>query len=297
MPRALTDLQIQSLKPSRVRREIPDPGARGLYVIVQPSGAKSFAVRYRINGQPKKLTLKSGVSLAAARKLCAAAMHDVAEGKDPSVAKREAVAKAAAAKADTLRAVCAEYLRRENGRLRTAHQRERLLVRLVFPTLGNRNIHTIARGELVRLFDKIEGECGTATADITLAVLRKVFNWFAVRDEHFRTPVVKGMARGKPKEQARSRTLSDDELRAVWKAASESNTAFNALTKFLLLTAARRGEAASMTWSEITEDGSWCLPAERNKTKAELCRPAEQGSASGARQTAAPRRLRICFHE
>jgi integrase len=248
-------------KPSRERREIPDPGARGLYVILQPSGSKSFAVRYRINGQPKKLTLKSGISLAAARKLCAAAMHDVAEGRDPSEAKKVAVAKAAAAKADTLRAMCEEYLRREGGKLRAARQRERLLARLVFPAFGNRNIHTIGRGELVRLLDKVEDENGPCMADMVLAVLRKVFHWFAARGEHFRSPVVKGMARGNPKETARSRILSDDELRAVWKAASESNMAFNALTKFLLLTAARRGEAASMTWSEITEDGSWCLPA------------------------------------
>jgi hypothetical protein len=49
-PRALTDIAVRNLKLSRERREIPDPGARGLYVILQPSGSKSFAVRYRVNG-------------------------------------------------------------------------------------------------------------------------------------------------------------------------------------------------------------------------------------------------------
>ncbi len=276
--RGLTDVSIKSLKPGKdrhgqpARREVPDRGARGLYVIVQPSGSMSFAVRYRMHGQPKKLTLQAGISLAAARKACAAAMHSVSEGVDPSIAKKEAVTKAAAAKANTLQAVCEEYLAKEGAKLRTVSQRVRLLKRLVYPALGNRNIHAIGRGELVRLLDKIEAQSGAPTADVTLAVLRKLFNWWAIRDEHFRTPVVKGMGRSKQKERARSRILSDDELVQVWHTASAIQTPFNALVRFLLLTACRRGEAAEMKFSEL-ENGSWCLPASRNKTKQELCRP------------------------
>jgi hypothetical protein len=47
----LTDLTIQNLKPADTRREISDSGCAGLYLIVQPSGKKSFAVRYRFAGQ------------------------------------------------------------------------------------------------------------------------------------------------------------------------------------------------------------------------------------------------------
>ena len=71
----LTDIAIRNLKPKADRYEIADPGARGLYVIVFPSGKTSFAVRYRHAGISRKLTLQAGVSLAAARKLCADAMH------------------------------------------------------------------------------------------------------------------------------------------------------------------------------------------------------------------------------
>ena len=68
MARALTDIAVRNLKPSKKkkRREIADPGARGLYVIVQPSGVKSFAVRYRHGGKSRKLTLTPGITLAAA---------------------------------------------------------------------------------------------------------------------------------------------------------------------------------------------------------------------------------------
>jgi hypothetical protein len=46
-------------------------------------------------------------------------------------------------------------------------------------------------------------------ADRTLAYLRKAFNWYAARDDQFNVPVVRGMARIKPKERARTRVLSD----------------------------------------------------------------------------------------
>ena len=40
-------------------------------------------------------------------------------------------------------------------------------------------------------------------------------NWHATRSDDFRSPIVRGMARP---EQAKDRVLSDDEIRAVWKA-------------------------------------------------------------------------------
>ena len=47
---------------------------------------------------------------------------------------------------------------------------------------------------------------------------------------------------------------------------------FGAYVRFLLLTAARRNEAAQMTWAEI-EGSDWTLPAARNKTGVDLVRP------------------------
>lgn len=47
---------------------------------------------------------------------------------------------------------------------------------------------------------------------------------------------------------------------------------FAAFVRFLLLTSARRNEAAGMRWSEIA-NGDWTLPAARNKTGVELVRP------------------------
>jgi hypothetical protein len=63
--RKLTQLRVDSAKAgtdqngTHKRTEIPDAVCRGLYLIVQPSGVKSWAVRYRCasDGKPCKLTL------------------------------------------------------------------------------------------------------------------------------------------------------------------------------------------------------------------------------------------------
>jgi len=47
MANGLTTRTVESTKPDAVRKEIADGYLRGLYLIVQPSGAKSWAVRYR----------------------------------------------------------------------------------------------------------------------------------------------------------------------------------------------------------------------------------------------------------
>jgi Arm DNA-binding domain len=57
MTKALTVKRIESAEATPTRHEIPDGLLVGLYLVVQPSGAKSFAVRYRYAGQPRKLTL------------------------------------------------------------------------------------------------------------------------------------------------------------------------------------------------------------------------------------------------
>jgi integrase len=141
----------------------------------------------------------------------------------------------------------------------------------VLKPLGSRQIHAITRKELIRLLDKIEDGSGPRAADLTLAYLRKIFNWFAVRDETFRSPVIKGMARGKASERARSRILNDAELTAAWRC--DMPGPFPALVRWLLLTAARRREASHMLWDELTNNGDWLLPAARNKTKQDLLRP------------------------
>src|SRR5260370_4238662 len=101
MVKALTAKAVENAKPfTDGRREIPDGGCRGLYLIVQPTGRKSWAVRYRFEGQTRKLTLDHVTSLAAARKAATDALHELAQGRDPAVLKFDAAAAAKKAAAE-----------------------------------------------------------------------------------------------------------------------------------------------------------------------------------------------------
>jgi integrase len=266
MTKGLTDIAIRNLKPGATRREIPD--GKGLYVVVQPSGRTSYAVRYRFDGRPRKLTLPSGVTLAGARKLAADAMFGLAQGRDPAAVKRAAKQALRLAKQDTFQAIATEWLRRESlkpeeKRLRSLRWREQVFQRHVYSALADRPIADIKRSELVRMLDRIEEHSGTVMADRVLAITRVVFNWHAARSDDFRSPIVRGMARVSADGRARDRILTDDELRTVWLTATEGRDAFDYLIRFLLLTCARKSEASRMTWPELSGDGVW-LPRVAN---------------------------------
>jgi Arm DNA-binding domain len=85
----LTDAYVRNVKPKYYRTEIPDAVLPGMYLIVQPSGARSWAVRYRHDGRPRKLTLGSypAIGLATARDLAREALESVARGEDPAATK------------------------------------------------------------------------------------------------------------------------------------------------------------------------------------------------------------------
>ncbi len=90
MAKPLTVKAIEHLRPGASRREVPDGLLAGLYLIVQPTGVKAWALRYRHNQHPRKLTLGPypGIDLAAARELARAAILAVSEGRDPALEKK-----------------------------------------------------------------------------------------------------------------------------------------------------------------------------------------------------------------
>ena len=92
MAQALTTRTVETVKPGDTRCEIPDAHMPGLYLVVQPSGAKSWAVRYRHHGRPRKHTVGAypAIDLKTARALGAKALRAAAEGRDPGQEKAEA---------------------------------------------------------------------------------------------------------------------------------------------------------------------------------------------------------------
>jgi integrase len=259
--RLLTDRFCVGAKPrdGETQTDYFDTQVSGLALRVSES-YKSWSLHYTFGDKRRRLTFAAypSISLASARTRADEAKAAIAEGRDPSSVANE-----------TLKDICELYMAREGNKLRTAKWQKGALDRHVYPTLGQRPIAEIRRSEIVRLLDQIEEGSGPAMATQILAIIRKVMNWHATRSDDFLSPVVRGMARTQLSEQARNRILSDDELRAIWRT---NNGIFSAYVRFLLLTAARRNEAAKMTWAEV--DGhDWTLPAARNKTGLDLVRP------------------------
>jgi integrase len=282
MNKVLTDFAVTKAKPKSEGYEISDGGQRGLRLAVYPSGIKSWVIRYRhpITRISRKLTLPPGLGLAAARKLAAEAMYQVAQGIDPIVARRDERQAKIAAVEGTLAAVVKTYMELAGSKLRSRDQYRRALARHILPTLGGRQVADLRRGELVSLFDKIERECGPHTADMELAVLRTVLHWYEKRSDTFRSPIIPGMARVKPSERARDRVLNDEELKRVWAAAGDERIGvYGQVVRFMVLTGARRSEVTGLRRSEIEtirDNGDeytvWRLPAARSKSKREIVR-------------------------
>ena len=265
MTKALTNRSIAMLKPAIQRLELPDRLLPGFYLIVQPSGAKSWAVRYRQHGRPCKQTLGRypAINLAAARKLAGAALRDVAEGRDPRQEKQQA-----RAKADTVGAVAADFIERHcdrSNRPRTAEETKRLLDLHVLPRWRGRLARQITRRDVLDLLDDLVDSGKPIAANRTLSAIRKMFNWAISRDMLAASPC----AGVKPPviERARDRVLSDDELKLIWRAAGKIKGSFGRLVQLLMLTGQRRNEVAEMQWSELNlKAQTWTLPRERVKT-------------------------------
>jgi len=281
----MTTESVDRIEPSATRREIPDSHCPGLYLVVQPSGAKSWAVRYRAGGKPRKLTLgpypKIPLAESAddrkarlardpasdppcARGLARLALQSVATGIDPVADRQLMKAKRAAGIAvdDTVLNVWAEFAEKHIGKMRpgSAAQFKHHAAHFL-PLWGERKIQDISKRDCLAVIDQAMTRGGSA-ANTCRTVLNSFFAWCVQRDIIARSPL-HGV---KPPAEmvSRERVLADDELRHVWNAAADLGGPFGAIFKVLLLTGARRGEVAGMRYSEI--DGStWTLPAERSK--------------------------------
>src|SRR5262245_11508301 len=239
---------------------------RGFGVRVTAAGARAFVLNYRLRGREHRFTIGAWPDWSALKAVREARnlRQRVDRGENP-IAEREAPS-APVTVASVLDDFVARHVRNKNNPLRSADEYQSAFERLVKPRVGKLGIYEVRRSHVIKMLDEIEDANGPVMADRTLAYLRKAFNWYATRDDQFNVPVVRGMARVKPRERARTRVLSDDEIRIVWPVLNEAGT-FGAFVKTLLLTAQRRDEVAQMSRQEIDLDGIWTIPAERYKSK------------------------------
>lgn len=257
---------------------MPDGKIAGLYLVVQPSGAKSWALRYRVAGKPKKLTLGSypAVGLAAARKQAQEATGEVARGNDPAGAKKVAreARKAEEAPSDLIKTIAESFIKLQLERRKGvkdkklseswANEAKRILEREVIPALGAKRLSTLAKADIHKMLDDIVKRGSPITANRVLAVFRRLCNW-AVGRGHVAVSPCESIE-SPSAEETRDRVLEDDEIKLAWAAFAGAGWPFGPIAKLLLLTGARRDEIAGGRWSEIDLAAkTWTIAKERSK--------------------------------
>jgi integrase len=264
--------QVDKFKIRDADYQASDTKQPGLRLLVRATGKKIWLVYHRVNGIQEKVTIGPAdlINLKDARVRAKKALLKGIDGVLVNVEKEAEREKARLAREGTFEAVAKGYLEdKKGGNLRTLHQRERFLERLVYPVLGRRPIDQILRGEVKRLLDRIKRENGNRSAEYVASCLRNVFDFHALNTDTFTSPMVKGMVSSN---EARARILDDAELKAVWDAAGAAGI-FGTYVRLLILTAARKSELARLEWTELAANGDWTLPASKNKTKLDLIRP------------------------
>lgn len=263
----LKSRSVESIKPNPDRRiEVPDGIVPGLYIVVQPGGKKSWALRYRYHGKPAKLTLGRypAIGLADARGKARAELEKLDLGVD--IRKAKIAAKTLAVSlpgtvADLCDRYVDQFLKKNVRRWKSA---EGEIENHIKPHLGTLGLDEIERAHVRIMLSALEAEFPVA-ANRALQRIRAVFNWGFERDLVKTNPTL-GLK--KPtKEKPRSRTLSDEELAAVWKACDVLGYPAQQFMRILILTGQRRDDVRHMHWSELDLDsGDWTIPAERYKS-------------------------------
>jgi len=234
----------------------------GLILRVNYGGSKVWRVRYYVRvtkdgkvrtvQRLRKLGRYPALKLQQARAAASPFTHDW----------QDAIRKADAGKvAGTFKDVGENFIKRHVDRegLRSKREIVRCLNKYIYPRWQHQLFTEIKRGDVSDLLDKIEEDHGPRQADMVLAIISKMCNWFATRNHDYSSPIVRGMRRSKTN-GGRDRILDDDELRAVWNACADMG-GFGSIVKVLLLTGQRRDKVGTMKWDDL-KDGKWIIPSE-----------------------------------
>ena len=260
---------VEAARAAEARQEIPDALLPGLYLVIQPSGAKGWALRYRAAGKPAKLTLGKypTLGLAEARQEAAAAARLVAAGGDPGAARKAAKAEEEAAARDTVAAQVEAYYKRHLADLKSGDAAHAFLRRGPVAAWGDRPITAVTKRDVVEMIDAFVDKGSPLSGNRTLAHTRAFFGWCRDRGV-IQTSPAEGV-RPPVAERSRDRVLTDDEIRLLWKATGAQGAPFGALYRLLLLSGQRLREVAGMSDRELDGD-LWTIPGERAKNEAHV---------------------------
>jgi len=255
----LTHRALRSLSTDRLQEDFWDDLLAGFGVRIASSGRKTFVLRYRANGRKRRISIGTYPpwSLADARDKAKEILGQTAKGEDPQAAhKRERAA-------ETFGELAADYLERHAKRRKKSWKEDQRKIDIeLLPAWKTRKAKDVSRRDVIRLVEGIVERGSPVSANRTLALISKIFN-FGIEQEAVETNPAQ---RVKPptREKSRDRVLKENEIQALWRALDDEHPVVAGTFKLRLLTAQRGIEVLSMRWSDI--DGEWwTIPAEASK--------------------------------
>src|SRR6516225_3719291 len=267
--------------------ELPRFGVR-----VRAGGSRTWIVQYGIGGKERKLPLGlvSALDPSKARSLAKDVLARVRLGEDPLALKHEAVARAR----ETFGAHLPRYLafKRASLRPRSYAQVERHLTVHARP-LHNRQLASLAgdRRAVTALLGKIAEGSGPVEANMVRSSLSACCTWLLREGLLDANPIV--ATNKAPQARARTRVLTDAELKAIWNALDDDR--YGAIVKLLALTALRREEVGGLRWSEVDFDRKSfaCRRSVARTSDRMMCRSQPPHSPSCARCRARARQFSL----
>ena len=261
----LTDKTLKALRPRAALYRLAD--GNGLCI---PTGARLWRFRYRHNGNARMLSLGAwpAVTLADARQRRDEARKLVAQGIDPSAARKATKD----ADALTFEAIAREWLERRDLAPATAKKHHWLLERHVLPVLGAKPISSITAADVLGMLQGLEARGLLETAGRARSQVSVVFRHAVATLRAPGDPTVALRGAIKTPKVTHHAAITEplklgDLLRALH--AYRGGFVVASALKLAPLLFVRPGELRDAEWSEIDLDAAtWCIPAHKMKMRA-----------------------------
>lgn len=264
--------QVDAAKPREKAYKLAD-GA-GLYLEVVPSGSRYWRMKYRFNGKEKRMAfgVYPAVSLAQARALRDEAKKKLAEGIDPSFAKKEEKLVRDVQLNNTFQAVALEWHGTKVSRWSEGYASDIIEAfnKDIFPYIGQQPVNEIKPLVLLNVLRRMENRGATEKAKKVRQRCSEVFRYAIVTGRAEYNPAADLTSAMSGHESKHYPFLTVEELPDFFKALSgyTGSPLVVLAARLLILTGVRTGELRGAFWSEFDlEKAVWEIPADRMKMK------------------------------
>jgi len=262
---SLTPVKVNSIKEAGRHAD-----GNGLYLVVDPSGARRWILRTVVRGRRRDIGLGSVrlVKLADARLKAAQLRHLARSGGDPLAERRRERRKML-----TFKEAATKVHEAHAATFKNTKHRAQWLASLkadVFPFFGDRSVDSIDSADVLKALQPI-WTTKPETARRLKQRIKVVLDWAKASGYRSGDNAVEGISKVLPKVRqaaAHHPALPYSEVPAFVHALRAFNTSasIKLAFEFLILTAARTSEVLEARWEEVDREAKmWTIPANRIK--------------------------------